>query len=129
MPGSLDATIDVHCVTDFLARMPEVSGIVALMHRLARRLSMPRGIWPWAPDDGTDMRQFLLSKVPSRQIVRAAILECEKDEQVESVEAAIIARTDRVIQLRLTVTPVDGDAFTFTMTITEALASVDLLAA
>ncbi len=128
MAGTIDETIDVYCVSDFLARMPTVSGRVALAHRLARRLSMPRGIWPWAQDDGTDLRQFVLSKVPPQRIARATIIECEKDEQVESIDVIRLTRTDRTITQRLQVNDGDGP-FDFTLTITEAAAQVSDLVA
>lgn len=124
MPGTLDETIDIHCVADFLPHMPEVSGPTALAHRSTRRLTMPRGIWDWAPDDGTDMRAFLLSKVPPRRIARDALLEVEKDEQVASVDTSVV-QTNKDIALALTITPEDADGpFDFTLTIDEATAKI-----
>ncbi|HMJ52394.1 MAG TPA: hypothetical protein VK540_09965 [Polyangiaceae bacterium] len=114
-------TVDVYCIDDFLAHMPSVTGRVALAHRLCRRLTTPRGRFRFWPNFGTDMRRYLLSKVPSSQIASDAAQECEKDEQVESVTVTV-ERVDfdqRELTLDLQVVDAAGP-FEFTMTIGEA---------
>jgi hypothetical protein len=119
MAGTLEETIDIDCVDDFKAHMPTVSGRVALMQRLARRLSTPRGKLPFWPNFGTDMSQFLLSKVPDARISNAARTECLKDEQVE--DCTVVVEHPDSTSLRLVITVLAGDGpFTFTMTISEA---------
>lgn len=121
MAGTLDETIDVHCIDDFLAHMPTVKGRVALAHRLARRLITPRGAFRFWPNFGTDMRRYLLTKVPFHVIASDAQQECEKDEQVESVEVTVEALDFDQRELTLTLLVVDAQGpFEFTMTIGEA---------
>jgi hypothetical protein len=120
-------TIDVYCIDDFLAHMPTVKNRVALAHRLARRLTTPRARFRFWPNFGTDMRRYLLSKVPWSQISADAKQECEKDEQVESVEVTV-SRVDldaRELDLKLLVNDYDpAGPFEFTMTIGEARTSL-----
>lgn len=85
----IENTVDVYGVDDFLPHMPEVRGRLALGHRLARRLTCPRGRVPWLPNDGTDLRLYLLAKKTPGEIAQAAKLECLKDEQVERVTASV----------------------------------------
>lgn len=124
----LDATIDVYCIDDFLPTMPAIRGREALMHRLARRLTTPRGRFIYWPDFGYDIRTALLSKKTPDQIANDVEAECLKDEQVEQVVATVsIDGTAAVI--RLAVADADGP-FEFTLTITEARATLsDLLEA
>ncbi len=125
MAGTIADTVDIDCVSDLSPHMPTVSGRVALAQRLARRLSTPRGKIPFWPNFGTDMAEFLGSKVPTWRIANAARLECEKDEQVEEVTVtAEILSGGRSIKLLVAVTTVEGDTFKFTMTLSEAAATL-----
>jgi hypothetical protein len=81
---SLEETTDIYLVGDFRPEMPEVSGIFALGQRLLLRLTTPRGLFPWWPEDGLDVRQYTLSKEPEHRMAGAIDAECRKDEQVES---------------------------------------------
>jgi hypothetical protein len=113
-------TIDVYCIEDFLPHMPEIKNRVATAHRLARRLTTPRGRFRFWPNFGTDMRRYLLSKAPSSEIAQDAAQECEKDEQVEYVEVTV-AKSDDGREMTLTIMVVDAQGpFVFTMTISEA---------
>lgn len=119
----IENTIDVYCVDDFLPHMPEVRGRVALAQRIARRLITPRGTFPFWPNDGTDMRAFLLSKATTPQMAAAAKAECLKDEQVEDarVEAEFLTTTS----VRLMIYLEDSlGPWSFTMTIDEAAAAL-----
>lgn len=120
----IDATTDVACVEDFLPDMPTVSGRVALMHRLARRLQTQRGRFIWWPNFGTDLRVFLLSKTPPAAIASAADAECRKDEQVINVTTSVeVLDSGRALHLTIQVTDATGP-FAFTLTITQAAASL-----
>jgi hypothetical protein len=105
--------------------MPEVRGRVALAHRLARRLTTPRGRFRFWPNFGTDMRRYLLSKVPSSQISQDAAQECEKDEQVESVIVRVqhVDFDQRELSLDIEIIDAEGP-FTFTMSISDARVSL-----
>lgn len=117
-----DLGTDVHCVSDFLAQMPLVSGRTALAHALARRLQTPRGMFPWWPDYGTDLRQYLLAHIDTQRISAAAQSECEKDERVAAVDITAATVTDTTVTLQIEVTPDESpDAvFEFVLTITQA---------
>jgi len=118
-------TIDIYCVDDFLPHMPEVRGRTALAHRLARRLTTPRARFRFWPNFGTDMRRYLLSKVPSSQIAQDAAQECEKDEQVESVTVTVskVDFDQRELDLDIEVVDAAGP-FEFTMAISDARVSL-----
>lgn len=121
---TIDATIDIACVEDFLPDMPTVSGRVALMHRLARRLQTQRGRFKWWPNFGTDLRIFLLSKAPPAAIAAAADAECRKDEQVKNVTTSVeVLDSGRRLHLTIQVTDAAGP-FAFTLTITQATATL-----
>jgi hypothetical protein len=122
MAGSISETRDISCISGHRADMPIVTGHIALMHRLARALQTDRGRFPFPAwrNRGTNMRQFLLSKVPPWRIARAASAECELDEQVESAEARVdVLDGGRRIRTNITVTTAEG-TFAFTMTMAEA---------
>jgi hypothetical protein len=106
--------------------MRVVTGNEALMHRLARALQTPRGRFPFAAwrNRGTDLRQFLLSKVPPWRIARAASAECELDEQVERAQARIeVLDGGRRLRVLIQVETAEG-TFAFTMTMAEAAATL-----
>lgn len=121
------ATTDLFCIEDMRPDMPIVSGRAALAQRLARRLQTPRGRFKWWPLFGTDLRAYLLTKTPARQVASAAEAECAKDEQVESVSvSAEIQNNGRQIHLVILVTDVAGP-FQFTLTIDDAVAKLIIL--
>jgi len=120
----IEGTIDVFCVEDFLPDMPPVSGRTACAHRLARRLTTSRGRFPWWPNFGTDLRQYLLGKATPQAIASAAESECLKDEQVDSVRVrAEVQNSGRRIHLAIEVTDAEGP-YVFTLTITDAAATL-----
>jgi hypothetical protein len=122
--SEIDATVDVFCVSDFKPDMPTVRGRIALMHRLARRLTTPRGRFKFWPKFGTDIRQYLLSKVPPRAVASAAESECLKDEQVDRATVAVESREGgRLLRLVIAIEDANGP-FTFTLDITQAAASL-----
>lgn len=116
----INGTTDVDCLEDFKANMPIVRGRRALVQRLARRLITPRGKLPYWPNYGTDLRQFLLSKVGPGAIAQAAHKECMKDEQVENCSVRPdVTDSGRMIVLDIEVEDATGP-FSFTLSITEA---------
>lgn len=122
MAGSLDETRDIYLVSDLRPEMPEVSGVDALAQRLLLRLTTPKGIFPWWPDEGLDVTTYALSKEPDYRIAAAIKAECERDEQVDLARVEIDRSSGR---LRFTVfafSPL-GD-FKMTMGITQAAATL-----
>lgn len=115
--------IDVSCATDFDPNIRPVSGPVLVLQAIVRRWLTPRGIFPWWPEYGTDLRQFLLSKAPAQRIVAAAIAEAEKDERVEYISIGIEQSADgREIMLSAEAQVVgEEDAqFSFVLAISDA---------
>lgn len=118
--SDIAATTDIYCITDFRPEMPMVSGRVALLHRLARRLQTPRGRFPWWPNFGTDLRLYLLSKTPAGVVAAAIENECLKDEQVQDVSATCqFLDSTRKLVAQVTVSDAEGP-FVFTLEISTA---------
>lgn len=116
----IDATVGLYSLGDFKPTMPTIRGTVALVHRLCLRLSTPRGRFKWWPNFGTNMAQYLLSKIPPTQIAAAAIAECKKDEQVKQATCtATLSDGGRRLQLELQIVASSGP-FTFSLSITQA---------
>ena len=125
--SKIEGTVDIFCVEDMRPDMPQVSGRTACAHRLARRLTTPRGRFPWWPKFGSDLRQYLLSKATPEAIASAAESECLKDEQVDSVKVrAEVQDSGRRIHLVIEVTDAAGP-YVFTLTITDAAANLIIL--
>lgn len=123
--GLLDVTRDLALEADMAPHAPEVVGTRAVAQRLRRRLVTRRGTWPWWPTFGTDLRQFLLSKVPAWRIAKAAEAELAQDEQVQGVVVqAEVLDGGRRIRLRIFVKSSEVRNFNFTMDITEAAATL-----
>jgi hypothetical protein len=124
MAGTLSETTDVYLLNDFLPHMPGVSSFTALGHRLVRRLSTPRGFFPFWPNFGLDIRRYSLSKVPPWQMAHEIAEECKKDEQVKDVVVSpTITDQGRTVHFDVLVQS-DVGAFKFTMTATEAAATL-----
>lgn len=129
MAGTINDTIDIYCVTDFLPDMPTVRGRTALAHRLARRLQTPRGRFQFWPNFGTDLRQYLLSKTSPTVIASAVESECLKDEQVEDVSCLVdVQDGGRSMVVTVEVDDADGP-FVFTLEISQASATLITLQA
>lgn len=123
--ADIDSTVDVGGIDEFEPHMPTVSGRLALVHRLARRLSTPRGRFIYWPDFGTDIRAYLLAKAPASRIAAAVESECSKDEQVESIDVTVSAIDYATRALTITVAVEDADGpFEFTLSIAEAAVSL-----
>lgn len=78
--------IGIACITSVGPRMTFASEFDCLAQSLARRLITERGSMSWAPNDGTDMREYLNhGNTPANRFAaaRAAKDECMKDERVE----------------------------------------------
>jgi hypothetical protein len=124
MAGSLEETRDIYLVNDFRPEMPEVSGVDALAQRLLLRLTTPRGLFPWWPEDGLDVRMFALSKEPAYRIAGAIDAECRKDEQCDSTLVSIQSFDGGARHIfTITVFSPLGN-FKFTMGVTEAAANL-----
>lgn len=125
MAGTLEETRDLHLVGDFLPEMPEVTGRVALLQRLVRRLTTPPGIFrKWWPNEGINVPDFVLSKVPTWRIRALVEAQCERDEQVREARARVVTLNGGLgVRVDLFITDADG-SFAFTMNVTEAAASL-----
>jgi predicted mannosyl-3-phosphoglycerate phosphatase (HAD superfamily) len=100
--------------------MPPISGRKAHAQRQWRRLSTSRGRFPWWPNDGLDIRDFLLSKQEVSFIERAIRDEAEKDEECDEAAVEVIRegpRGDMTINISID----DGDGpFDFTLLVSQA---------
>lgn len=118
--GSIAQNRDLHLASDMDLEGSEVTGVVALAERLLRRLTTPKGMFPWWPNEGYDARDALLSKQPLWRIKTAIEAECERDEQCLSAVATIVMSTDgKTMTIKIAALTEEGD-FIFTMGITEA---------
>lgn len=124
MALTLGETSDIYLLGDMRPEMPTVSGFDALAQRLIRRLSTPRGFFPFWPNFGLNIRKYSLSKIPTWQIAHEVQDECLKDEQVKDV---IVTPTygdqGRSVRLDVYVTAAVGN-FTFSMAATDAAATL-----
>lgn len=111
-------------MTDLTPDMREVTGVVALTHRLARRLQTPRGLIPFWPNFGLDVTQYLLSKMPAWRIQRDIEDECLKDEQCLGCRARVVQNRDgREMDIQVGIETEEGD-YVFTMNVTQAAATL-----
>lgn len=125
LTDDISETVGIWSLGDFRPDMTTVSGQTALIHRLAVRLQTPRGRFPWWPNFGTDISQYLLSKATPQQIASAAQAECLKDEQVRQANvSATVSDAGRKITLAIRIVASDGP-FALTLSITQA--SLDLI--
>jgi hypothetical protein len=114
------ATVDVFHDGDFLLEMPEVVGVVALAQRLARRIQTSRGFFPWWPNEGLNISDYLLSRTPTWQIANQIKEEIKRDQQVADAHVRATLSADGS-QLRVEIFVVsEVGPFVFTMTATEA---------
>lgn len=121
MAGTLEETRDLALDGDMQAHAPDVAGVLCVAQRLRRRLTTKRGTFPWAPTFGTDVRQYLLSKVPAWRIAKDVEFELLKDEQVVAVGVGLeLHDNGRRIRLIVAVLCSAVRNFRFTMDITEA---------
>lgn len=118
--SKISATVGLWSLGDFKPDMPTVRGATALIHRLCVRLSTPRGRFPFWPDFGTDLAQFLLSKTTPQQIASDAQAECLKDEQVSQANVAVtVSDRGRKINLSIRIVTSTGP-WAFTLDVTDA---------
>lgn len=85
--------VGIACTTSVGPRFTLATEFDCLAGALVRRLISPRGSLPWAPNDGTDLRDFLNhASTPAGKFAleRAAQDECEKDERVTSCSASSV---------------------------------------
>ena len=119
--GTLAETRDLALDGDMRPHAPDSLGTRAVAERLRRRLTTKRGTMPWWPQFGTDIRQHLLSKVPTWRIAKDVEFELLKDEQVQALSVGV-ALLDNGRSLRLSVSVVCSATkdFRFTMDVTQA---------
>jgi hypothetical protein len=118
----VNETIDVWWQEDFKREMPEVYGQLALSQRLLRRLTCRKGFFPWWPNEGIDIRDYLLSKIPLWRIKNDVDDQCAREEQIEYANSTpSYLENNRVLNLKVDLVSGIGN-FSFTMTATEAAA-------
>jgi phage baseplate assembly protein W len=119
----------IACVTSVGPRFVYVSGLTNLGMSLARRLITPRGILDYAPDYGTDMRDYLNgANTPATRFAaaRAAQDEVTKDERVLTATATVTF-ADSAMSIDITCITADGP-FTLVLSVnalTTALLSIN----
>lgn len=101
---------------------------VALTEAVARRYITPRLGNPWDADYGLDLRSFVSDSIDPAQAEPMIINEALKEQRVKdcTAEITVIQANDgdqwRIV---ITCTPLDGDAFDLTLSVTKV--SVELL--
>lgn len=124
MSGTLAETTDIYLLDDMNLEVTEVSGVVALVQRLYRRLTTPTGMFPWWPNEGYDCRDALLSKTPLWKIKTAIESQCTRDEQCISAVATLVKSADgKTMNITVAIKTEEGD-YAFTMQITEAASTL-----
>ncbi len=123
--GTLAQTRDLALDGDMQPHAPDAVGTMAVAQRIRRRLTTRRGTHPWWRSYGTDLRQYLLSKVSPWRIAQDAKDEILKDEQVQECSVAVqLLDGARRIRLFITVVSSAVRSFRFTMDITQAAGSL-----
>ena len=96
---------------------------------LARRLSTPRGLMPFHPDYGLDLRQYLNEAITADvlyQMKAALELECEQDERVQNADAVVtFDQAQQTMLVTINATTASGP---FRLNLSVSQVSVDLLA-
>lgn len=120
MAGTLSNTVDIWLTDDLKLEMPEVRGVVAVAQRLFRRLTSPRGIFPFWPNKGFDVRGALLSKMSPARMKSAIEAECKDDEQVLACTATLkLSDSGKQMDATVAFTTAEG-SYKFTMNVNEA---------
>lgn len=124
----MDLGTDINCYPDLDPAFGLVTGFTCLAQCLARCLATPRGSLPYAPNRGTDLRQFVNEAVtPSlRARVQMAIeRECEQDERVMGAKASVSWDASGNMKGSVLITTQDGITYPTTLLVTQL--SVSLL--
>lgn len=104
--------------------MPEVSGGLCVAQRLMRRWTTPRGFFQFWPNEGHDVRQYLLDKAPPWRIKAALEAEAIRDEQIDvCVVTPTLSDDGTTMNLDGIFTTKFG-VFKFSMGITDAAATL-----
>lgn len=106
--------------------MRSATGLRRVSQRLAAMLETQRGSMWWAPERGTDLRQFINAQVDDSlsEIANAAALECEKSSKVDRAEATATSLSSGAVEITIKCQAADGP-FDLTVLVTEL--SVTLL--
>jgi hypothetical protein len=124
LAGLLNETRDLALLPDMSPEGREITGVEALGQRLAFALQTPFGFFPWWPNRGHDITQYLLGSTPLWQIADGIKGECEKDEQAdEAIVSAEYRESGRLLAVKIFVISPLG-LFTMTMSATEAAATL-----
>jgi hypothetical protein len=119
---SAAATVDVFHDGDLVPECPEVAGPVALAQRIARRLKTSNGFFPWWPNEGLNISDYLLSRTPTWQIENQVKEEVKRDQAVvDAVVVATLSEDKRDLLVKIFVTSVFGP-LELTMTANESSA-------
>lgn len=126
-----DFGIDVGSYPDYDLLGTLVSGNAGLGQRVAKRLTNPRGAWFWAPNECTDLRQYLndtLTIEKQSTIKNDVEREVQREEQVLSVTADVIISSPvsalgQTITIHIVGMTQDGP-FKFVMNVTSVTLSI-----
>jgi hypothetical protein len=117
---SAAATVDLFHDGDITPECPEVAGPIALAQRIARRLRTSNGFFPWWPNEGLNVSDYLLSRAPTWQIENQIKEEVKRDQGVvDAVVIATLSSGGRDLRVEIFVSSVFGP-LELTMTASEA---------
>src|SRR5690348_7554493 len=117
---SAAATIDLFHDGDLVPECPEVAGPVALAQRVARRLRTANGFFPWWPNEGLNISDYLLSCAPKWQVESQIKEEVKRDQGVvDAVVIAALSDDGRELNVKVYLTSVFGP-LELTMTASES---------
>jgi phage baseplate assembly protein W len=103
-----------------------VTGNRVVMIMALRRLTTPYGSLAYDRDFGLDLREYLnddLSDADLASLQAQVANEITKDERVERC-SVVITLDDNVMRVRISIAAADGNAFAFTLAISEVTAEI-----
>ncbi len=121
---SAAATVDLFHDGDLVPSCPDVAGPVALAQRLARRLRTSKGFFPWWPNEGLNISDYLPSRAPTWQVENQIKEEVKRDQAVvDAVVVATLSTDGRELGVEAFVTSVFGP-LELTMSASESAAKL-----
>jgi hypothetical protein len=113
--------VDVWGFPDYDPLGTLVSGLTALCQRIARRLTNPRGVWAWAPNECTDVRAYLNESITNDRLasIKSDIeRETLREEGVQTANADVTFNAAAsTLTIHLTGTTASGP-FNFVLAVT-----------
>lgn len=106
----------------------KITGPLVVLHAVARRFVTPRGSLWWAPNDGLDVRRWVLDGVRLQDLPtleQLIVTEAERDDRVLSADATLTFADD-VLTIRLSLTLAEG---TFSLVLAVSAVSSTILLA